>query len=81
VESGEVAHNYRWGVAGRSCDYFLVQMFEETCRLWPPTQKGWRPRYGTETEAAGVFVNIMRQIAFELAAVGGKEPRTDPSSA
>ena len=33
IDSGELPHNYRLEVASRSCDYFLVQMFEETCRL------------------------------------------------
>ena len=81
IDSGELPHNYRLEVASRSCDYFLVQMFEETCRLWPPRNKRWQPGYGTESDTADVFVRVMGELAAELAAAGGVQPPASSSSA
>lgn len=63
IETGKLPYNYWSGMPARSSDYFLVQMFEETCRLWPPVRKGWQPEYGREFDTAELFVHVTKGLA------------------
>src|SRR5262249_30729373 len=62
IKTGKLPYNYRSGMPSRSSDYFLVQIFEETCRLWPPVRKGWQPNYGREFDTAELFVRVTKEL-------------------
>jgi hypothetical protein len=63
INTGKLPYNYRSGMPMRSSDYFLVQMFEETCRLWPPVRKAWQPEYGREFDTGELFVRVTKELA------------------
>ena len=63
IKTGKLPFNYRSGMPSRSSDYFLVQMFEDSCRLCPPVRKRWQPEYGREFNTADLFVRVTKELA------------------